>query len=353
MASIRALSPAPGAVAAAGRRVFLAAVLVALLVASAATADTIVMTDGSVVEGVIVDETPESVTVQSGMEKKTIARSRISKVVRADQQEGMGARKYPPEELRDVYAKIREVGSPLAEKRREAIEKAKALGEPAAMALIAALNPSQVPDEWERIGALRALAAMNVADPLLSKTLAWSAIKDPSQEVRREAAATIRQLKDSQAVGLILGHALASHDDTRQRRLAAWALREIDDPRAFAALVGMVKPGEKLGHGNITGVRRIDVKGPVLPGLGATPTVPIFLPEGEAAGTEANPESPAARVLKDIAGKDLGNDQSAWAAWLAEKLAVSSPGQSPDDGERKKSLREKLGIPPNTSPPAR
>ncbi len=339
--------------AATGGRAFLAAIFAALLTCAAAPADTIVLTDGSVVEGVVVDETPESVTVQSGMEKKTIARSRISKVVRADRQEGMAARKYSPEELREVYGKIREVGSPLAEKRREAIERAKAIGEPAAIAMIAALNPSHVPDEWERIGALRALAAMNFADPLLSKTLAWSAVKDPSLEVRREAAATIRQLKDSHALGLILGHAIASHDDARQRRLAAWALKEIDDPRAFAALVGMVAPGEKLGRGNITGVRRIDVKGPVLPGLGDTPTIPIFLPEGEVAGTEANPESPAAKVLKDIAGKDLGNDQSAWTAWLAEKLGVCSPGQSPDDSERKKSLREKLGLPPNTAVPAR
>ena len=330
----------------------LAAFAATAIAASLALADTIVLTDGSVIEGTIVDETPESVTVRSGMEKKIVPRSTISKMVRAaGDAEGAAAKKYSAEELREVYSKIRDVGSPLAEKRHEAIEKAKQLGDQAVMALLAALNPAQVKDEWERIGALRALAAIRSNEPLVSKTLAWSAIKDPAMEVRREAAATIRELKDSQAIGLILGHALAFHDDPAQRRLASWALKEIDDPRAFAALVGMVKPGERLGCGNITGMRRIDIRGPVLPGLGAAPTVPVFLPEGEVAGTETNPESPAAKVLKDIAGKDLGNDQGPWASWLSEKLGIVSPGKQIDGTEQKKSLREKLGIPANSSPP--
>jgi hypothetical protein len=79
--------------------------------------------------------------------------------------------------------------------------------------------------------------------------------------------------------------------------------------------------------------------------------VPVFLPEGEVAGTETNPESPAAKVLKDIAGKDLGNDQGPWASWLSEKLGIVSPGKQIDGTEQKKSLREKLGIPANSSPP--
>src|SRR5439155_11970054 len=141
--------------------------------------------------------------------------------------------------------------------------------------------------------------------------LAWSAIFDQYPEARREACNVIRRTQDDRAIRQLI--ALSTTENGKQRGAGAVALHEIDDNRVLAALIRAV-PMPSVNANVSEPVRNLqpDYNLPMGP-HGAR--LPIFLPKTEIQGTASDIDSPAAALLKMIAGKDLGNLPYGWINW--------------------------------------
>jgi hypothetical protein len=48
--------------------------------------------------------------------------------------------------------------------------------------------------------------------------------------------------------------------------------------------------------------------------------VPVMTGTQEVAGTAANTDSPAAELMRNIAGKNMGSNSSGWLTWYGEKV---------------------------------
>lgn len=208
---------------------------------------------------------------------------------------------------------LKDLGAPQLERRKAILEKIKQVDQTALQWLLAMLDPKQDTDEYTRVGICRALIEMAPLSEQAAQTLAFCAARDRYPEVRREACRSIRELQEDRAVRQLIQY--SSSQDARLRYGAAAALREIDDNRVFETLVRAIPKPEVIA--NMGELKNTDPKYlPIGPG-GAR--LPIFLPKQDVAGTSGNIDSPAAELLKLIAGKDLGNNPMAWLNWYREK----------------------------------
>jgi len=233
---------------------------------------------------------------------------------------------------------MQDLGSPNPETRKTAMEKAARQKADAMPVLLAILNPKFESDEFTRIGVLRALQNLAPLPDNAAQTIAWTAVFEKWPEVRREACATIRKLADDRAVREVIRYSMS--EDKNVRNAGAWALREIDDNRVFLSLIrAMPSPSvtANMGEDN-RGLGAPKYTLPVGPG-GAS--MPIFAPEGNISGVAHDVSSPAADLMKLIAGKDLGNLAYSWLNWYREKTGDLS-GNDPDAYNQKKSLRNRM-----------
>lgn len=243
------------------------------------------------------------------------------------------------DELQALVAQLKDLGAPQRDLRAAALKRANDLGFRAVPVLLAMLRPENKQPPELRMGALRALTDLGPLDAQGAVTLGWAAMMEPDPEVRREAARTIRALKEDRAVEWILQFAV--RDDARYRTPAALALREINDDRAFATLAGLIPMptvnAANPGNGP-TEIRRVDLP------IGPHGTrMPIHLPTSDVIGTVENATSPPAEALKVIAQKDIGSLPGVWIAWLNEKVGTWTREER--ERSRKESLVNKIGNP--------
>jgi hypothetical protein len=193
-----------------------------------------------------------------------------------------------------------------------------------------------------RMGCLRALATMGPLDLQGAYAVAWVAMRDADLEVRREACRTIRRLHDDRAVEYLLRFVVS--EDRGAQFVAAQALREVNDDRAFAALASAIPAPQitaAMPNDRATSVDKVEL--PVGP-YGAR--MPIYLPTQEVVG-QATVSSPAADALRVIAGKDLGTYGFAWVGWLREKCGLyTARDRSWETNPR--SVRDRMGDPQPT-----
>jgi HEAT repeat protein len=293
----------------------------------------VLLKDGREVSGRLVREDDDSLILRAeNGEERGIAKARIEKVIRgavlvpnaqpaqpgqpgAEQAEAL---KKMAAENRVLLQELRDLGDPNRDKRRAAMGRVAELGPRAEPLLVGILHPKEKMPVELRLGALRALATLGVISADGAKSIAWVAMKDADFEVRREACRTIRILGDDRAVVYILQY--AASEDVPSQRASAWALREIDDLRSIAALVSALPPPQATSSmpdtGPIQGQWRELPTGPY------GQKMPVFMPQGQAAGGTANVGNPAADALKLIAGKDLGSHPMAWHYWFRQKIGT-------------------------------
>lgn len=246
----------------------------------------------------------------------------------------------PQEEVQAIFGQLKDLGDPLRDKRMAALERAKELGFRAVPVLLAVFDPKQNHAPELKIGALRALAELGPLDMQGAHTLAFAAMKDPNLEVRREAARTIRLLKEDRGIEWLLQFAV--RDNKAYLVPAALALKEINDDRAFATLASVVPAptvNAAMPQEGASNVRRVDL--PVGPG-GAK--MPVFLSDSEVVGTAENVGSPPADALKIISGKDLGSTPGVWINWINEKTGLLSEEER-KEAYKNRSLINRMGDP--------
>jgi len=239
-----------------------------------------------------------------------------------------------------LFEQFKDLGAPEPDKRKAAQAKVQQARSEAVPVLLAMLNPKQATDEPARIGALRAVADFTPLTEQAAQTLAWTAVHDKYAEVRREACVTIRQLQDDRAIREVLRYGFAQESNVRLA--AACALREIDDPRALAALVrGIPTPSVTA---NVTAPNQPLQPSYTLPVGPYGARMPIFLPQSGVTGVASDIGSPFADLLKLVAGKDFGNLPVAWINWYREK--IGDVGTAERDAYRDhRSARERMNLP--------
>ncbi|MFH0939804.1 MAG: HEAT repeat domain-containing protein [Planctomycetota bacterium] len=236
---------------------------------------------------------------------------------------------------------IKDLGAPELVVRKAALEKIKLKKEKYLPTLLALMHPKQLIDEYTRIGILRALAALAPLTEQGSRVLAFVAVHDPYGEVRREACCVIRNLGNNAAMRELLKY--AGSEDANLRRAVAIALREIDDPRPLAALIRAIPPPSgNVDLGLPTNIEKPKYLLPI--GLCGV-KIPIWLPTQDIAGTVTNIDSPAAQLLKMIAGKDLGSFFGTWYNWYREKIGEITASERNSYLDHR-SMRNRMGVPP-------
>lgn len=315
----------------------------------------VVLKDGRQVAGPLIREDANTVFIRTEEgEERGIARTRIERVVRGTvranapqpQQSGLTPeqqelRKQLLAENRALLEELKDLGDPRRDKRRAAMARVEELGKRAEPLLLGILHPKEKMSVDLRLGALRGLEALGVLSPEGAESLAWVAMKDTDFEVRREACRTIRKLGDERAISYLLKFVVGKHEPSR--RLAAWALREIDDVRAVASLVAALPPPQAevtmptTGHSTQGEWREL----PIGPYGGS---YPIHMPKNQPMVGSGPVGHPASDALKLIAGKDLGSHPLAWLYWFRQKIGTMSR-EDARKHYRDRSLRSRMNAP--------
>lgn len=309
----------------------------------------VLLKDGRSASGRLVREDDEVLILRTeNGEERGIAKVRVEKVIRGtarvpeEQPAQTGsaqaeARKKQATENRAMLQELKDLGDPSREKRRAAMARVAELGSRAEPLLVGILHPKEKMPVELRLGALRALAAMKVLSAESAKSVAWVAMKDTNVEVRREACRTIRTLSDDRAVAYIMQYSVG--EDAGSQRAASWALREIDDLRAIAALVAAL-PTPQVS----SSAPQSDVPEGTWRELPIGPygdKLPVFMPQGETATGTADVGHPVADALKRIAGKDLGSHPMVWHYWLRQKIGTLTSADV-EKGYEKRSLLDRM-----------
>jgi hypothetical protein len=217
------------------------------------------------------------------------------------------------ERLAKIIEDISVLGSSNLAERKAALETLRQTGAQLLPAMLAMLGPKQTTDEYTRIGILRFLQELAPLDDKASKVLAYVAVFDPYIEARREACRLIKKLQDDACMSEIARY--ASNNDGGVRRNVAFAAREIDDNRLFYSIIRAIPQPEVNANASDpqTKIRSLPI------GINGM-NVPVMTGSQEVAGTAANTDSPAAELMRNIAGKNMGSNSSGWLTWYGEKV---------------------------------
>jgi hypothetical protein len=215
--------------------------------------------------------------------------------------------------LAKVMDEVNDLGSSNLADRKAAIEIIRQAGPQAVPVMLGMLGPKQTTAEFTRIEILRYLQEIAPLDEKASKVIAYVAVFDPYIEVRREACRLIKKLQDDACMHEIARY--ASNNDAGVRRNVAFAAREIDDDRLFYSIIRAIpQPEVNANSGDVhTKVRGLPV------GINGM-NVPVMTGSQEVAGTASNTDSPAAQLMRDIAGKNMGSNSTGWLTWYNEKV---------------------------------
>lgn len=194
--------------------------------------------------------------------------------------------------------------------------------------LLGSLDFRKVTDHEVRLGALKGIEAIKPDSPRVSPTLAWSAVLDPSADVRKQVVGLIKDRKDDVAVGGMIRHLIGAFNQAGEvihipvRDNAVEGLRLMKDDRIGSALFtycvmelrptqteGTLQPGFIQSFTVLTGAQ-VTIIIPL--------TFPIDFPNLQIRRVRTTVSAPAA-ALRAYAGKDLGADVDAWKAWLGKK----------------------------------
>ena len=168
----------------------------------------------------------------------------------------------------------------------------------------------------QRVAALKKLqvARLTPVPKEVSVCLFKSAVLDDAEEVRKEAAQSIKSLEDKEGMRFLAGGALHPNLEPKKRKRAAEAIRRIDHPAAVSYVIHHVTY-------NINTTAAIEPNPPETRAIvnPAIPiTLPIELPSLELRHIETSVVALAFSALRTISRRDFGNDPAAWGKWFGE-----------------------------------
>lgn len=207
--------------------------------------------------------------------------------------------------------------------KQEALSALQGEGTKAADVLLGALDCRRVKDAEVRLGAVQGLNALKPVSPRVSPTLAWSAVMDPSKDVRGTTTALIKERKDDAAVCGIIKHLMGAFNEGGEainasaRDNAVASLRAMGDSRIAPTLVRycVMELRPTVTEGTLK--ERSIQSYTVLSGATATIIIPLSLPiefpELTIRRVRTTASAPAS-ALRAFAERDFDND-AAWDRW--------------------------------------
>jgi len=323
--------------------------------------ETITLTDGRTLSGTIVAEDDKQIIVKlPDGDQRALLKSRVAAIAKAtpakppvepapagkpihvvkdDMKELVpsGASTNPSAER---IAVIKELGASQPLRRQKAAAEILKDKESHVPIMLAMLHPKQPTDEYTRIGILRTLVDCVPLSDQAAATLGYMSLFDPYPEARREACVTIRTLADDRAMREIMKY--AASPNAAIVRAVAVTLHEIDDPRVLLALIrALPQPSVTSSNVDASEVSGLDKPAYQLPVGPGGASMPIFLPSGPVNGIATDLDSPAVPLLKQIAGKDLGNLAYGWFNWYREKTGEIGKTER-DQYNEKRSIRDRM-----------
>jgi hypothetical protein len=196
--------------------------------------------------------------------------------------------------------------------------------------LMACLNPRNQPAPSVRLGALKGIEAARPIGAQASYVLGAAAGNDPDAAVRSAAVKLIKARKDDLGVRTMIGHLLASYNDTGAVRddvlhaNALGALRELGDPRVCQALLQYVTAEIRATNVSAASMdtRQIDTYS-ANSGANVNVLVPLALPIQMPSLTmqqiKTTVRVPAVSALRDLSGQDFGEDWDKWDQWARKQ----------------------------------
>jgi hypothetical protein len=178
----------------------------------------------------------------------------------------------------------------------------------------------------ERLGALKGLRVVKPTGERPSILLAWTAVADPTPDVRTAAVDLIKERKDLPAVGVLMRHLMGAFDDQGNvvnapvRDNAVTALRSVNDRRVGETLLYYCTMETRATATSVSmGVpARITV--PTFYQTGGavfaySVSLPIYFPQVDVIRVRTTVCAPAA-ALRAVTGQDFGDDTKAWLKWI-------------------------------------
>ena len=198
--------------------------------------------------------------------------------------------------------------------------------EKAGEVLMGCLDFRKHSEAQERLGALKGLRVVKPAGERPSILLAWTAVADPTPNVRTAAVDLIKERKDVPAIGVLIRHLIGAFDDQGNvvnapvRDNAVTALRSVNDRCVAETLlyyctmetrptVTSVNVGEPT---HITALSFYQTGGFV---VGYWVSLPIYFPKVDVMRVRTTVCAPAA-ALRAVTGQDFGDDSKAWLKWI-------------------------------------
>jgi hypothetical protein len=215
-------------------------------------------------------------------------------------------------------------------KKREAIQSFAATDKAKGVEmLLACMDNRNVEQPQTRMGALRALQATKFTHQVASDRLAYTAVNDPDENVRKTAAVVVKENKDEVATARTVKHLMSAYNDGGEvvnatvRNNALAALNAIDDRRVYQALMHYATMELRVANTELANfaTRQID-SFTVNNGANATVIVPlsfpIQFPEVAITKVQTTVKCPAVSALEDLTGQHFGNDMDRWRKWVGK-----------------------------------
>lgn len=194
--------------------------------------------------------------------------------------------------------------------------------------LLGALDYRKVTDTETRVGSVKGLQVAKPEGPRVSPSLAWSAVMDPSSDVRKGVVGLIKDRKDDAAVGGMIRHLIGAFNADGEvinvpvRDNAIEGLRAMKDDRIAEALFtycvmelrptqteGDLKPGAIQSFTVLTGAQ-VTIVIPL--------TFPIDFPNMTIRRVRTTVSAPAS-ALRAFTGQNFGDDVEKWKQFFGKK----------------------------------
>lgn len=298
--------------------------LAVVLLCRSASADFVVLANGTVIEGdVVEDEEAGTVSVTVRGATMTFPRAKVARVGTGSPKpasnvtvsaEPRGARPAPTGEKRETIVRrnlvaqsrartiLKAIGESADDKVRDAALEDVAGLRPFPTVIVAEFLTAKTPRPARLVAAL---AIGRVGDGSASYALANAAVTDPDAGVRRAAGVSIGRIRDLRCLSALIDVAAKAKTPASVTR-AAEAIRHAGRTEAIGGLI--VKAMREVKRTTARGTVMGSQSGPGGTGMGIA-TLNVH----ERVMSTGPP--PGVPVLRVLTGQDFGSDLNAWARW--------------------------------------
>ena len=190
--------------------------------------------------------------------------------------------------------------------------------------ILAALDFRNTYDVPKRLGALKALEALQTVHSTVSAYLAMAAVADPDENVRKAVVSLVKARADNAAIGGMLQYLMNDFDgnghvvDEAVRDRAVESIHSLhEDKQIYQSLLYYVTLEMRVSNTELANLqtRQIDsfqnIGGRIVP-----LSFPVQLPELKITSVHTTVRCPAVNALEALSGQDFGEDADKWGRWI-------------------------------------